>query len=66
MITINAANYRAMLQTLADIRFDLADQRRNARQDKLKADERYHAQQTVLQAILARLPLAWGASSSAP
>jgi hypothetical protein len=39
--------------------------RRDARQDKLEADERYEAQQAMMQAILAWLPLASGASSSA-
>jgi hypothetical protein len=64
-ITISAADFYALQETLADIRFELADMQRDACQDKLKADERYEAQQAMLQAILARLPPASGASSSA-
>jgi hypothetical protein len=63
-ITVSIADYRAMQQTLADIRFELADMQRDARQDKLEANERYHALQAMLHAILVRLPPASGASSS--
>jgi hypothetical protein len=63
-ITISAADFYALQETLADIRFELADMRRDACQDKLEADERYKAQQAMLQAILAWLPPALGASSS--
>jgi hypothetical protein len=48
-----------------DIRFELADMQRDAHQDKLEADDWYHALQAMLHAILARLRLALGASSSA-
>ena len=48
MITISTTDYRAMQQTLADIRFELVVMWRDERQDKLEANERYHAQQTVL------------------
>jgi hypothetical protein len=54
-----------MQQTLADIRFELIDIQRDARQDKHEADERYHALQAMLHAILTRLPPDEGASSSA-
>jgi hypothetical protein len=65
-ITVSAADYRAMQHTLVDIRFKLANMQRDACQDKLEADERYLALQALLQDILARLPLASRASSSAP
>jgi hypothetical protein len=69
-ITVIVADYQAMQQTLAVIQFELTDMQRDARQDKLKADERYHALQAMLQAmlqaILAWLPPASGATSSAP
>jgi hypothetical protein len=42
-ITGIVADYQAMQQTLVVIQFELTDMQRDARQDKLKADERYHA-----------------------
>ena len=66
MITLGTAHYRAIQQDLADIWFELADQRREAREDKHLADKRFEALQVMLRAILARLPPASGASSSAP
>jgi cob(I)alamin adenosyltransferase len=55
-ITISATDFYALQKTLADIRFELANMRRDARQDKLEVDERYEAQQAMLRAILAWLP----------
>jgi uncharacterized protein YecE (DUF72 family) len=66
MITVGATHYRAIQQDLADIRFELADQWREAQEDKLLANEQFEAQQVMLQAILAQLPPAFGASSLAP
>jgi hypothetical protein len=66
MITISAADFYALQKTLTNIQFELADMQRDARQDKLGADERYEAQQAMLQAILARLPPASRATSSTP
>jgi hypothetical protein len=48
MITIITADFYALQETLVDIRFELADMRRDAHQDKLEADERYEAQQAML------------------
>jgi hypothetical protein len=43
-----------MQQTLVDIRFELIDMQRDARQDKHEADERYHALQAMLHAVATR------------
>jgi hypothetical protein len=51
---------------LAGILFEFADMQKDACQDKLEANEWYHALQVMLQAILAWLPPALGATSSAP
>jgi hypothetical protein len=50
-ITLRAADFYALQDTLEDIRFQIADIQRDARQDKLKT-------QDMLQGILDRLPLA--------
>ena len=47
-ITMSAAHYRAMQQALADIQFELANQRRDALKDKLKANEQYRTLQAML------------------
>jgi hypothetical protein len=62
-INVSAVHYRSIQQDLVDIHFRLVDQRREARQDKLEADERFEAQQRMLRDILAWLPLVLGASS---
>ena len=48
-ITLRAADFCALQDTLEDIRFQIADIQRDARQDRLKT-------QDLLQAILDRLP----------
>jgi hypothetical protein len=58
-ITIRASDFYALQDTLDDIRFQIADIQRDARQDKLET-------QDMLRAILDRLPLALGASSAPP
>ena len=48
-ITLRAANFYALQDTLEDIRFQIADIQRDARQDRIKTQEK-------LQAILDKLP----------
>jgi hypothetical protein len=60
------ADFYTLQDTLADIRFKIANIERDARQDKLEAEERFEAQQSLLRAILDRLPPASGATSSTP
>ena len=50
-ITLRAADFYALQDTLEDIRFQIADIQKDARQDKLET-------QDMLQAILDRLPSA--------
>ena len=59
MITLNTANIHALQDTLEDIRFQISDIQRDARQDKLDS-------QAMMQDILSRLPPAPGASSAPP
>ena len=64
-ISIKAIDFYALQESLVGIQFELADIQRDAHLDKLEADERYETQQAMLRAILARLPSASGACSSA-
>jgi hypothetical protein len=49
MITLKAADFYALQDTLEDIRFQIADIQRDARQDRLKT-------QDMLRAFLDKLP----------
>ena len=55
-ITISAADLVALQDTLDDIRFHIANMRRDACQVQLKEDERYKAIQAMLRDIVAWLP----------
>ena len=58
-ITLRAADFYALQDTLEDIRFQIADIQRDARQDRLEITE-------MFQAILDRLPPASGPSAPPP
>jgi hypothetical protein len=58
-ITLRAADFYALQDTLEDIRFHILDIQRDARQDRLEL-------QDMLQDILSRLPPASGTSPLAP
>ena len=64
-ITISASNLVALLDTLDDMRFKIDNIERDAHQAQLEAEERFKAQQSLLRAILNRLPSAAGASPPA-
>jgi hypothetical protein len=59
MITLRAADFYALQDTLEDIRFQISDIQRDACQDRLEL-------QATLQDILSRLPPASGTSPPAP
>jgi molecular chaperone GrpE (heat shock protein) len=59
MITLSAADVYALQDTLEDIRFQILNIQRDARQDRLEL-------QAMLQDILSRLPPALGTSPPAP
>ena len=61
-ITISASDLVALQDTLDDMRFKIDNIERDARQAQLEAEERFEAQQSLLRAILDRLPPAAGAS----
>ena len=58
-ITLSAKDIHALQDTLEDIRFQISNIQRDARQDRLDS-------QAMLQDILSRLPPAPGASSAPP
>jgi hypothetical protein len=57
-ITFRASDLIALQCSLDDMRFKIINIERDARQAQLEAEERFEAQQSLLRAILDRLPLA--------
>jgi hypothetical protein len=65
-ITIRASDLIALQDSLDNMQFKIANIERDARQAQCKAEERFEAQQSLLRAILDRLPPASRAASSTP
>jgi hypothetical protein len=66
-ITIRALDLLALQDSLDDMRFKIANIERDARQAQLEAEERFDAQQSLLWAIIDRLPpTPWGVEYSNP
>jgi hypothetical protein len=65
-ITIRASDLIALQDSLDDMRFKIANIERDACQAQLEVEERFEAHQSLLRAILARLPPAPGAPSTPP
>ena len=64
-ITISASDLVALQDTLDDMWFKIDNIEKDARQAQLEVEERFEAQQSLLRAILDRLPPTAGASRPA-
>jgi hypothetical protein len=62
-ITMGISEYDFLCNELLDLQFELIAQRWEAREDKLRAKQRFEPQQELLRSILSQLPPAPGASS---